>query len=53
MKLNLDDNGYVVGWTLDKSDKKLSSDDTKKDIGECKNIEPAVKSSMLEELKNV
>lgn len=27
MKLNLDNNGYVVGWTLDESDKKLSSDE--------------------------
>ena len=27
MKLNLDDNGYVVGWTLDESDKKLSSNE--------------------------
>ena len=33
--------------------KKLSSDDTKKDVDEHKNVEPTVKSSMLEELKNV
>ena len=32
MKLNLDDNGYVVGWTLDKSDKKLSSDEVHEKI---------------------
>ena len=32
MKLNLDDNGYVVGWTLDESDKKLSSDEVHEKI---------------------
>ena len=32
MKLKLDDNGYVVGWTLDESDKKLSSDEVHEKI---------------------
>ena len=32
MVLNLDDNGYVVGWTLDESDKKLSSDEVHEKI---------------------
>ena len=32
MKLNLDDNGYVVGWTLDESDKRLSSDEVHEKI---------------------
>ena len=54
--LELDDDMLLSDAEIE-SLKKLSSDDTKKDIGECKNIEPAVKpavkSSMLEELKNV
>ena len=33
--------------------KKLSSDDTKKDTDKRNDVEPVVKSSMLEELKNV
>ena len=54
--LELDDDMLLSDAEIE-SLKKLSYDDTKKDIGECKNTEPAVKpavkSSMLEELKNV
>ena len=54
--LELDDDMILSDAEIE-SLKKLSYDDTKKDIGECKNTElavkPAVKSSMLEELKNV
>ena len=50
--IELDDDMLLSDAEIE-SLKKLSSDDTKKDIGECKNAEPVVKSSMLEELKNI
>ena len=50
--LELDDDMLLSDAEIE-SLKKLSSDDTKKDVDECKNTEPTVKSSMLEELKNV
>lgn len=50
--LELDDDILLSDAEVE-SLKKLSSDDSKKDVDESKNVESTNKSSMLEELKNI
>lgn len=50
--LKLDDDILLSDAEVE-SLKKLSSDDSKKDVDESKNVESTNKSSMLEELKNI